>query len=331
VFLLGWLMMAAPVFAVIERRVERTFPVSEAPHLSLGSSFGAVNIREVPGAKEIKVVVIQTADVEDEEEMDRRLTTLALSMKQPDAKTVSIEATFTRSVTWSWKTWPPVTLIYEVEVPQRCDLKITTGEGQILIGAVHGKLELACDTGGIFTGEIDGSIVARSRSGPVSITACTGGIDVSTDSGQIAVGRAGGRTVLASRGGYIELQRASGEVVVRGNGSYAQVGFVSPIRHGADIVTSGGSITLQLETDAACLLDLRASIFGDVAVRGELPLVVTSGGLGKSRLKGKLNGGGVRIVAKAGGGNVRLRGIEPAVTEFGEAARKLESRSDGGL
>lgn len=323
--------MTVPAFAVIERRVERTFPVSGSPHLSLSSSFGAVNIREVPGAKEIKVVVIQTADVEDEAEMDRRLTTLALEMKQADTGAVLVEATFTRSVTWTWKTWPPVTLTYEVDVPQRCDLKVTTGEGQILIGAVHGKLELGCDTGGIFTGEIDGSIVARSRSGPVSITACTGEINVSTDSGGIVVGRAGGRATLASRGGFIELQRASGGVVVRGNGSDAQVGFVSPIRHEADIVTSGGSITLQLETNAACSLDLRASIFGDVSMRGGLPLVVTSGGLGKTRLKGKLNEGGVRIVARAGGGKVRLRGIEPAMTEFGEAARKLESRADGGL
>lgn len=321
---------ALPAFAFIERRVERSFPATESGSIKIDTSFGAVNVREVADAKEIKVVVIQTADVEAEAEMDRRLTTLDLRMRQKDGGAVFIDARFSRDVTWSWKTWPPITLVYEVQVPRRCDVEIITGEGQITVGSLTGRLVLGSDTGGIFTGEIDGSISARSRTGSVAITACSGPIDVSTDMGNITVGRANGRTTLASRGGFIELQRANGAVVVRGNGSDAQIGFVSPVRHVADIATSGGSVLLRFDNDAACSLDLRASMFGKVSVRGGLPVAVTAGGIGKSRLRGNVNAGGVRIEARASGGNVVLRGVEPLASETGESAVKLDRRGDGG-
>jgi len=107
------------------------------------------------------------------------------------------------------------------------------------------------------------------------------------------------------------LQRAAGEVVVRGDGSDALVGFVSPIRHAADISTSGGSVALVLENSAACTLDVRASVFGKVSLRGDLPLAVSAGGAGQSLLKAAINGGGERIQARASGGNVLVRGVVP--------------------
>ncbi|MET0262951.1 MAG: hypothetical protein ABW223_08645 [Rariglobus sp.] len=296
----------------------------------MDTSFGAVAIREVPDAKEIKVVVIQTADVETEEEMDQRLTTLSLHMEQKAGGVVAVDAQFTRGVTWSWKTWPPVTLLYEIAVPQRCDVEIKTGEGLITVGALTGRVVVSSDTGGIFTSEIDGSIKARSRTGAVAITACNGPIEVSTDIGNITVGRANGPTQLTSRGGYIEVQRANSEIVIRGNGSDAQVGFQAPMKHATDITTSGGSIFLRIDIDVACTLDLRSSIFGKVSLRGGLPLVVTSGGVGKSSLKGTVNAGGSRIQARASGGNVSIRGMEPLAPDGKVPELKLNRESDGG-
>ncbi|MFA6959346.1 MAG: hypothetical protein WC205_01190 [Opitutaceae bacterium] len=297
--------------AAIERRVEQRFAVPEAAVLRLDTSYGTVNIREVPDTKIIEVVITQTAEVDTEQEMDGRLRMLDLKMDQRTDGTVMLSAQFRRSLTWSWKSWPPVTLAYEIQVPKRCDVDIHTGDGRITVGALEGRVVLGSEHGAIFTSEIDGTIKARSRTGSVSITACTGEIDASTDVGNLTVGRAGGRTVLSSDGGYIDLQRASGEVVVRGNGSDAQVGFVPPILHSADIVTSGGSVVLLLNTTAACTLDLKSSIFGHVSLRGELPLVVTRGGRGTSSLEGAVNGGGPRILASASGGNVQLRALAP--------------------
>ena len=309
--LLGCVLLEAPLHAVIERKVEQSFDVGSRPALRVDSFYGTVNVREVAGAKSIGVVVIQTAATDIEADMDRRLGALDLKIEKASDGAVALSAQFRRSVTWTWENWPPVGLVFEVTVPTRCDVEIRTGDGQIVLGAVAGRVDLASESGAIFTKEIDGSVKARSRSGAIAITACTGAIDVVTETASITVGRAGGRTVLSSRGGYIEVQRAAGEVIVRGDGSNAQVGFVSPIREPADLSLSGGSLVMELENNAASTLDLRASRLGSVNLRGELPMEVQSGGLGKSTLQSTVNGGGPKLIARANGGNVWVRSVEP--------------------
>lgn len=291
--------------------MERSFESGERAALKIDSFYGSVNVREVPGSKSIDVVVVQTAPEETEAGMDRRLDTLDLNLGQATDGAVVLSAKFHRSVTWTWESWPPVAVVFEVAVPSRCDVEIRTGDGQIVLGSIAGRVDLASESGSIFTKEIDGSVKARSRSGAIAITACTGEIDVKTETANITVGRAGGRTVLASRGGYIEVQRAAGEVVVRGDGSDAQVGFVSPIREPADLSLSGGSLVMELESNAAGTLDLRASRLGRVNLRGNLPMEVQSGGVGKSTLRSTVNGGGPRLLARTSGGNVWVRAVEP--------------------
>lgn len=330
---MGWLSLSLPVFGLIERRLDRSFPVGEKAVLKVDSFYGRVNVCEVPDAREISVAVIQTADVDTEADMDRCLKALDLRVERTRLGGVAVSARFRNFVTWSWKTWPPVALVYEIRVPPRCDVEIETGEGAISTGALRGRVVLRSESGAIFSGEVDGSVKVRNRTGAVGITACTGPVDVSTDTGNITVGRVGGRATLASSGGLIELQRASGEVVVRGDGSDARVGFVSPIRHAANISTSGGSVSLVMENSAACTLDVRASVFGKVALRGDLPLAVSAGGVGQSALKAEVNGGGARIQARSSGGNVLLRGVVPlpvAPSEPGEKAVQTGPRADGG-
>ena len=331
---MGWLLLSLPVYGFVERRLERSFQVGEKAVLKVDSFYGRVTVREVPGAKAISVVVIQTADVVAEADMDRCLKALDLRVERSRSGTVSVSGRFRTFLTWSWKNWPPVALVYEIQVPRRCDVEIETGEGAIITGSLQGRVVLRSESGAIFSGEVDGSVKARSRTGAVAITACTGSVDAATDTGNITVGRVGGRATLASSGGLIELQRAAGEVVVRGDGSDAWVGFVSPIRHTADISTAGGSVSLVVENSAACTLDVRASVFGKVGLQGDLPLTVSDGGVGQSTLKGLVNGGGARIQARASGGNVLLRGVIPlpvAPSELGEKAVQAGPRGDGGV
>ena len=330
-FAVGWLLLSLPAYGLIERRLERSFPVGDKAALKVDSFYGRVTVREVPDAKQISVVVLQSADVDTEAGMEHCLKALDLRMEQARSGTVSVSARFKNSFTWSWKAWPPVVLVYEIQVPRRCDVQITTGEGSISTGALQGRVVLRSESGAIFSGEVEGSVKARNRSGAVAITACTGPLDVSTDTGNITVGRASGRATLASSGGLIELQRAAGEVVVCGDGSDAQVGFVSPITHAANISTSGGSVSLVVENSAACTLDVRASMFGKVALRGDLPLTVNSGAVGQSELKAEVNGGGVRIRARAAGGNVLVRGVVPLPADNGAKAVQASAGSVGGV
>jgi len=295
-------------FALLERRVERRFEVPAAATLKIDTFSGAVHIAKGSG-QAIEITVIEQADVEKEADMDARVKELDLRMTAT-ATGVDILTRYNKKATWSWKGWPPLLISYEIKVPPQCDVEVLTIDGGIVIGSIKGKFDLANDSGPIFTGEIDGDIKVLSRIGDIAITACTGAIKAHTRTGNVTVGRAFGRTELSSDGGYIELQRAAGEVVVHGSGTDAKVGFVSPITKPAKITTSGGEITLVMETTTVCTLDLSASIFGRVKVRN-LTIKATSGGNGRSGLAGTVNGGGSLISADANGGNIFVRGLDP--------------------
>jgi hypothetical protein len=309
--LVAWAIMSVPAYALIERKIERSFPVGPRPALMIISPDGPVNVRTVPGAREITVSIVQTVDTADPAEAGRRFAELDLTIGEAGADRVEIVSRFRRGHSWAWQVARPVALTYDVSMPERCDVDIRAGGGAITLGAVKGRVNLSTESGAIHAGEIDGTFAARSESGTVSLAACTGDIEVSTEVAGITIGRAAGKTVLASRGGFIEVQRVSGRIVVRGDGSDAVLGFVSPIREAADIVLSGGTLTLRLDNNAASTLDLRSSVFGRVNLRGELPMHVGAGGVGTSRLQADVNGGGPRLVAHARGGSVLVRALEP--------------------
>ena len=293
---------------MIERRIQRRFDVAANPTLKIDSFSGAVNISKGEG-QAIEVTVIEQAEVEKEADMDARVKDLDLRMSGT-ASGVDIVARYKKQLAWTWDSWPPLRITYEIKVPSQCDLEVHTQDGSIVIGALQGNLDLSNDSGAIFTGEIGGEVKAKSRVGDISITACSGAITAKSRMGNVTAGRAFGRTELSSDGGYIDLQRAMGEVVIHGSGSDTKVGFVPPIIKPAKVTTSGGEITLVMETVSACSLDLSASIFGRVKVRN-LAVNTTKGGDGHSRLVGTVNAGGALITADANGGNIFVRGLDP--------------------
>lgn len=307
-----WLVITvSPVWGLVERRVEKRFEVpARGAALRVDTSVGLVRIEESADEGVIEVVMHQSSDVETEAEMDARLAKLDFKIAAEDG-VVFARAKPSAALLWAWEPWPPVNLVYEIKVPRRCDVEVSTREGGIVVGRVQGQVTLRTDSGKIFVSEIDGRVDARSESGSVALTAASGDVSVQTQTGNILVGRVGGRARLESLGGFIELQRASGPVWVRGSGSNAKIGFVAPVRHAADISLSGGELALVLENDIACTLRARSSILGKVAIRGQLPLNVLSGGAGRARLDAEINGGGPRIAARVSGGDVIVSGVQP--------------------
>src|SRR5690606_10042801 len=125
------------------------------------------------------VVLIQSADVSTDAEMDARLAAVDLRMDQRGGA-VHLIARCPEAIAWTWKSWPPVDLVYEIRVPRRCDIEVTTRNGRIVLGSHEGRVVLENESGGIFTGEIDGTIDARSSFGAIAITAATGKIQAAT-------------------------------------------------------------------------------------------------------------------------------------------------------
>ena len=296
--------------ALIEHRVEKTFPAPAGTVLAVDLFNGAINV-SASDSDTLEAVVLEQCDVATEKEAAPWYADLVLSLDQQGSRVV-INASYKQKVSATWKNWPPVLLVLNLKVPRNCELDLYTRDGGITVGNLQGRLKLRNETGKIFTGEIDGFITVQSFGGDVALTACTGSIDVTTTTGAILVGRAFGPTRLASAGGAIEVQRAAGGVVTVGNGSEIKVRFSHPVTHASNLVTSGGSITAIFDRRSGAELDAQASVLGKVTVRNlTLPAVGASDTTRRSHLTEKLNGGGPVISMQASGGNILLLGEDP--------------------
>lgn len=310
VLLLFVLFPLSTAFGLIERTVEKIFPVGPGAQLKLETYHGPVRV-DPADVTEIHVLVREAFEVKSDPAADRLLKDLDLELKQ-EGNAVDVTARYRRLLRWTWETWPPVTLAFEITVPRDCRLDLLSREGNLTItGPRKGDVHAKALAGTIFVGETEGAITASSAQGDVSVTACTGALDLSTRSGNILVGRAGGTTHLDGAGGSLEIQRARGRVEARTDGADLKIGFAPPITESSELKTSGGDVIVNFDPRSACEIDARASSFASVKVR-ELPLTVTSGEAGTSHLAGTLNGGGPKVTINASGGSVRLIGVPAA-------------------
>jgi hypothetical protein len=310
------LILGAPAFCaetgtgVIDRVVERTFAASDHASISLETFYGPVKVfvGDPSSPAEIKILVREAIDADTDAEADRELRHFELSIEEEQAGRVRVKARDRRAIRWSWQKWPPIGLSFEVTVPARCDVKIFSHEGAVVVPGVTGSVDASTDSGSITMGAVNGDVRASARRGDIAITAASGALEVSARSGNIMIGRADGPAEIRGVGGTIEIQRTHGRIRVVGDGSDLKVGFSYPFLGDAEVVASGGDIVASFEEKLAASLRARASTFGEVRGR-DLKMEITRGGLGKSSLEAVLNGGGPRVSLTASGGNIRLLSV----------------------
>jgi len=297
-------------WAVVERLVEKRISVTAGrTSLTIDAYHGPISV-VATAEPEIYVAVRQTMEVNSEAEADLRLHELELVVLEKETGGLAIQARYRKAVQWSWKTWPPVSLAFEVRVPRACDLDLLTRDGAITVGDLQGAVKVRTLKGSIFLREIEGSVEAASEQGDVAVTACSQSLTIAAKDGNVLVGRTNGPTEVSDTNGLLEIQNARGPLRASGDGADLKIGFAYPLSAPAELVAAGGDIAVSFDTRNAFAIDAKASRFGYVRVR-DLPLAITSGKVGASHLSGQLKGGGPKVSIRASGGNIRLTGFAP--------------------
>ena len=80
--------------------------------------------------------------------------------------------------------------------------------------------------------------------------------------------------------------------------------YAGPLKGDCRLGTSGGKVTAVVEKSVAFDLDASTS-GGDVSATG-MTITIDKGGVGRSRLAGKVNGGGPLLKLRTSGGNIRI-------------------------
>jgi len=155
-----------------------------------------------------------------------------------------------------------------VQVPPQTALDLHSGDGHILVNGTSGQAKLDTGDGHISVQNFSGSLTGHTGDGHMSIDGVFTNLDLRTGDGHIDLGVRPGSKM---NGGWL-------------------------------IHTSDGRVEAKLPEDLSCELYAHT---GDGHIQLDLPVTV-SGSIERTRVRGKLNGGGPLLEITTGDGSIRI-------------------------
>jgi DUF4097 and DUF4098 domain-containing protein YvlB len=165
-------------------------------------------------------------------------------------------------------TWRNHRARIEVQVPQETALDLHSSDGHINVDGTTGPAKIDTSDGAVEVHNFTGNIRAR------------------TSDGHITVDGVVSEVYLSSGDGHIEFTARPGSKMARGW-----------LLH-----TSDGRVEVKLPSDFAAELSAHT---GDGHITLDIPVTV-NGDLGRSRVRGKLNGGGELLEITSGDGSIHV-------------------------
>jgi DUF4097 and DUF4098 domain-containing protein YvlB len=175
----------------------------------------------------------------------------------------------------------------EVRMPKDADLRVETGDGSIKANGLSGNIDL-------HTG--DGSLTANSLTGVVRLRTGDGAIEASDLDGKCDAVSGDGHIRLTGRFDVLGAKSGDGRIDVSAlRGSKMESGW--------SVSSGDGSIEVALPSDLPVDVDARTS---DGHVSSDMPITV-EGIMSKSRIRGRMNGGGQTLTIHTRDGSIHLR------------------------
>ncbi|MYA17960.1 MAG: DUF4097 domain-containing protein [Gammaproteobacteria bacterium] len=285
---------------------QRSFEASAGGRFVLDADWGRVEV-ETWDRDAVDVVVERTDELE------------SLEFDEQEG-TVSVRARRKERGVFGWFRSDDAPL-FQVSVPRRFDLDLTTAGGKIDIADIDGEVVARTAGGSLVVGEVAGSVHGRTAGGSIRIADATGAVDVGTSGGTIRLGRVGGPVHARTTGGSIHIDDALGSVSAHTTGGSIRLGHVGGTLDAkttggsiratlarqpegdSRLRTTGGSIELAVSEDVGVDIDARTT-GGRVSsdLQTEVPVSQS-----KSALVSEVNGGGPKLTLRTTGGSIRLR------------------------
>lgn len=276
------------------------FAVREGGRLKLVTDMGNVRVYTRPGAGDATFRVRIEADA-----------------SQPDAETLveqfKVSASGTPesvSITGTvpWKNFRGRLLVnYEVRLPQRFQVEITTAAGNIRLDEIEGAVTLNSAGGNLVAAGIGGAARLETRGGHITVQDVGGSLTAITQGGHVNAGQVAGDAMLKSAGGHISVNSVQGT---------------------AQLETQGGNISLQRGGASVIATTLGGRIdVGEAA--GSVRAHTAGGGIRVVRLAGptqlQTNGGSIYLTSIQGA--VRAATAAGGITAWIPAAVRLQGAS----
>jgi putative adhesin len=177
----------------------------------------------------------------------------------------------------------------EVRMPKDADLQVKTGDGSIKANNVSGTIDLRSGDGALTVSSLKGSIRLHTGDGSIEASDLDGKCDASSGDGRIRL--TGRFDVLSARSG----DGSVGVEALRG----------SKLDSSWSITSGDGSIDVALAPDLPANIEASS---GDGRITTDIPITM-EGVISKSRVHGKLNGGGSTLTIHTGDGSIHLKQV----------------------
>lgn len=161
------------------------------------------------------------------------------------------------------------------------EIEVSTSGGNIHADHCKGKLRLSTSGGNLDLDDLDGYVWGK------------------TSGGNISGKNIAGEFISSTSGGGVRLSNLSCSVETSTSGGNIHVSITTPGKY-VKIRNSGGNIELDIPKDKGLDLDLHADKIKTDRLEN------FTGKMEDNKIEGKLNGGGIPVTLKAGGGKISL-------------------------
>jgi DUF4097 and DUF4098 domain-containing protein YvlB len=188
---------------------------------------------------------------------------------------------------WHFSIGTMRTLRIEVRMPKDADLQVRTGDGSVKAVGLSGTIDLHSG---------DGSLTVSSLKGAVRLHTGDGSIEGRDLDGKCDAVSGDGRIRLTGRFDVLSVRSGDGSVGVEAlHGSKLDSGW--------NISSGDGGIDVALPGDLPVNIDASTS---DGHISSDIPITM-DGIISKSRVRGKMNGGGSTLTIHTGDGSIHLK------------------------
>jgi hypothetical protein len=229
-----------------------------------------------------------------ESEIKERLENYDVQINQ-EGNTVNAIVTQKKSVNWNRN---GLSISFRIHVPRQIATNLETKGGNIELSNLTGKQDVITRGGNIdvrkLTGDTrletaGGNIGIEGFDGKLQVTCSGGNIDLNNAKGEISVKTAGGNITLAGAAGSIEAHTSGGDIRAK----------ITAMEKSLTLSSSGGNITASLPENKGFDVDIRAD-------RVHTNFANFKGSLGKEKVQGTVNAGGIPVKMTTSGGNISL-------------------------
>lgn len=298
-------LLSAPLAlqAKITRTVEKTFTVQPGGDLKVQTSGGDITVLTGSG-NDVKVTATEHIDANSDAKADELLKDLDLQIEQ-QGNGVTATAKYDKHGGWHFGSWPPVSVSFTVVVPSHYNVNLTTSGGDIGLASINGRARLRTSGGNLKIERVDGEVDGSTSGGDISLREGTAKVELETSGGNIHVDRAGGEADLSTSGGDIVIKSVQGRLTASTSGGNVKATIEGALKGDCKLTTSGGEV--EVSVDKAAAFDLRAHTSGGEVDATGITIAIEKGGLRKSSLAGKVNGGGPELYLGSSGGDIVVR------------------------